>query len=205
MAELMTLLGGQSDDLYEEIIKENLEKRILVLNDEINETVLENYILYILKWNREDKEAGIPVTSRKVITIYINSPGGSSMDGFSMVDVMLQSITPIRTICFGLAASMGYHIMLAGKERISFKNSIMLQHDGEVAVQNSTSKARDTMNFFENMERRTKQYVLERTHMTEEFYDKIYDQEYWMYADEAKELGCIDKIIGEDISFDEIL
>ena len=41
--------------------------------------------------------------------------------------------------------------------------------------------------------------------MTEEFYDKIYEQEYWMYASEAKELGCIDYIIGKDCDLDEIL
>lgn len=203
MAELLSLLGTGNDDLYTEIIKENLDQRILVFNDEVNEGVLENYILYILKWNREDKD--LPVSKRKTITIYINSPGGNSMDGFNFVDVIQNSTTKIRGICFGLAASMGYHIFLACHERIAFKNSILLQHDGEIAIQNSTSKAKDTMKFFDSMEKRTKEYVLSRTTMTEEFYDKIYDQEYWMYADEAKSLGCIDKIIGEDIKFEDIL
>ena len=202
MADLMTLLGG-NDDLYNEIIKENLEQRILVFNNGVDECVLENYILYILKWNREDKD--LPIDKRQPITIYINSPGGSSIDGFNMVDAIMSSKTPVRCICFALAASMGYHILLSGHERIAFKNSILLQHDGEIAIQNSTSKARDTMKFFDNMEKRTKDYVLSRTTMTEEFYDKIYEQEYWMYADEAKKLGCVDKIIGEDIELDDIL
>ena len=205
MADVLLPLNGGSDDLYEEIIRENLSKRILIFNDEVTDAVLENYILYILKWNYEDKKAGIPVDKRKVITIYINSPGGSSIDGFSLVDTIMASTTPVRGTCFGLAASMGYHIILSCDERIAFKNSILLQHDGEISISNSASKARDTMKFFENMEQRTKQHVLERTNMTEEFYDKIYDQEYWMYADEAKELGVINKIIGVDISLDDIL
>lgn len=203
MAELMTIVGGGNDSMYEEIIKENLEQRILVFNDEVNEVVIENYILYILKWNREDQD--IPVEKRKPITLYINSPGGSTISGFNMVDVILASKTPIRGICFGLAASMGYHILLACDERIAFKNSILLQHDGEIAIQNSTSKARDTMRFFEDGEKRTKEYVLSRTKMTPEFYDKVYEQEYWMYAQEARELGCVDKIVGEDINIDDIL
>ena len=202
MADLMTLLSG-NDDLYTEIIKENLDQRILVLNDEINDAVLENYILYILKWNREDKD--IPVDKRKPITIYINSPGGSSMDGFNLCDTIMQSITPVKTVCFALAASMGYHIFIAANERIAFKNSVFLQHDGEICVANSRSKAKDTMKFFDNMEERTKQYVLERTKMSEEFYDKIYEQEYWMYADEAKALGVVDKIIGVDCFIEDIL
>ncbi|WP_346961268.1 ATP-dependent Clp protease proteolytic subunit [Clostridium sp.] len=203
MPDLMTILGGSNSDLYTEIIKENLKERILVFNEDVNETLLENYILYILKWNKEDKD--IPIEKRKKITIYINCPGGSTIDGFSMVDVISQSITPIRGICFALVASMGYHILLACHERIAFSNSVLLQHDGEIAIQNSTSKAKDTMKFFDNMEKRTKQYVLSRTKISEEFYDKIYDQEYWMFSDEAKALGCIDKIVGEDISLNEIL
>ena len=50
MAELMTLLSsGANDDLYTEIIKENLNNRVLVFNDEVNDALIENYILYILK------------------------------------------------------------------------------------------------------------------------------------------------------------
>lgn len=53
MAELMTLLGtGGNDDLYTEIIKENLKNRVLVFNEDVNDSLIENYILYILKWNR---------------------------------------------------------------------------------------------------------------------------------------------------------
>ena len=203
MADIMSLLESGNNDLCTEIIRENLDERILVFNEDVNESVLENYILYILKWNREDRD--IPVEKRRAITLYISSPGGSTIDGFSLVDVIMSSITPIRGICFGLAASMGYHIFLSCHDRLAFKNSIFLQHDGEVAIQNSTSKARDTMKFFENMEKRTKEHVLDRTNMTEEFYDKIYEQEYWMYADEAKELGVLDKIIGVDCTIDEIL
>lgn len=203
MADLMQLLGNGNDDLYTEIIKENLENRILIFNDEVNDCVIENYILNILKWNREDRD--LPVDKRKDIVIYINSPGGNSIDGFNFVDVIMESKTKVVGVCFGLAASMGYHILLACHERIGFKNSILLQHDGEISIQNSTSKAKDTMKFFDSMEQRTKEYVLSRTKMTEEFYDKIYDQEYWMYAAEARDLGCIDKIVGEDIELDDIL
>ena len=200
--DLTQLLYG-TNDLYNELLKENLEKRILTFNDQVDENVVENYILHILKWNAEDRD--LPIEKRQPITIYLSCPGGNTFDGFNMVDVIMNSKTPVRGVVFSLAASMGYHILLACHERISFKNSVLLQHDGQVGIQNSTSKARDTMRFFDSMEARTKDYVLAHTAMTEEFYDKIYDQEYYMYADEAKKLGCIDKIIGEDCDIDEIL
>lgn len=200
--ELLQALTG-TNDLYTELMRENLDKRILVFNDGVDENVVENYILYILKWNAEDKD--LPIEKRQPITIYLSCPGGNAFDGFNVVDVIVNSKTPVRGVVFSLAASMGYHILLSCHERIAFKNSVLLQHDGQIGIQNSTSKARDTMRFFDSMETRTKEYVLSRTTMTEEFYDKVYDQEYYMYADEAKKLGCIDKIIGEDCDIDEIL
>lgn len=80
MAELMAVLGSENDDLYTEIIKENLEHRTLIFNDEVNDALIENYMLYILKWNREDKD--IDPSKRKKITIVLNSPGGDCMIGF---------------------------------------------------------------------------------------------------------------------------
>ncbi len=204
MGDIMALLGNGNNDLYTEIIKENLDNRTLVFNDEVNESVIENYILHILRWNREDQN--IPVEHRQKIKLYVNSPGGECIVGFNFVNVILASTTPVVGVCFGLAASMGYHIYLACHERIAFKDSVLLQHDGEIAIQNSSSKAKDTMRFFDNMEQRTKNYVLSRTSMTEEFYDSHYDQEYYMYANEkGKELGCVHKIIGEDCDLDCIL
>lgn len=202
MADLLTALCGD-ENLYTEIIRENLEKRILVFNDNVTSDVLENYILYIFKWNKED--LGLPIERRTPIKIYINSCGGDAFSGFNFVDTIMASTTPIIGVGFGVAASMGYHILISCHERIAFKNSVLLQHDGQVGIQNTTSKAKDTMKFFDKMENRTKEHVLSRTNMTEEFYDKIYEQEYYMYADEALELGCIDKIIGENCGLDEIL
>lgn len=206
MADLLATLAAGNDEFYEEIIRENLDKRILVLNSEIDESVLENYILYILKWNRQDKEACIPVDKRKVITIYINSPGGSNLDGSNFINVIQTSKTKIRGVCFGLAASMSYLIFLSCHERIAFSDSIFLQHDGQTSISSSSSKVKQTIEFFDNMDKRTKDFVLRRTNMTEEFYDSIYDQEFWFYAnDKGRELGVVDKIIGEDIELDDIL
>lgn len=43
----------------------------------------------------------------KEITMYINSPGGSVCDGLALYDVMAAVKCPIRTVCVGMAASMG--------------------------------------------------------------------------------------------------
>ena len=98
MADVLTaMLDSGNDDLYTEIIKENLNERILIFNDEVNDSVLENYILYILKWNREDKD--LPVDKRKKITLILSSPGGDCMIGFGgMVNVIENLLLLFKTI-----------------------------------------------------------------------------------------------------------
>ena len=65
---LIDSLIAEDIPLEEEQIREHLDKRILVLNEEISIDVLERCSLYILKWNAEDKN--IPVEKRKPIWLY---------------------------------------------------------------------------------------------------------------------------------------
>ena len=55
------------------------------------------------------------------------------------------------------------------------------------------------------LEERIKQYVLSRSTVTEEEYDSKYRVEWYMFADEAKENGFVDYIIGEDCDIDAIV
>lgn len=198
------LFGPGSDPIKEELLKELLDYRILILNDEIDICLLEQIGLHILKFNTEDKN--IPKEKRTPIRLFIQSPGGSVISGFNLVDIISSSETPVYTICFANCASMAFHIFISGHKRYAFKNSILLNHDGEISLSNSGSKAKDTMKFFENLDERIKNHVISHTNITPEFYDSIYEKEYYMYAnDEAKALGCVDHIIGEDVSIDAIL
>jgi hypothetical protein len=50
---------------------EHLQNRELILNQDIDESIMEKFTLQIIKWNRED--LGKPINMRKPIKIYINS------------------------------------------------------------------------------------------------------------------------------------
>ena len=115
---LLKTESTRENDAYDRLVEENFNRRILVLNDEINEAVMENYVLFILNWNCEDTERGIPIKKRRPIKLYISSPGGDSFDGSMLIDVIKSSSTPIIGVAFGLVASMGYHIYLACHERL---------------------------------------------------------------------------------------
>jgi len=191
-----------NNTIYDEVIKDYYNNRIIILNDEINENLIEDCIIYILKWNQSDK--GLSREDRKPITIYLNSGGGDSFIAMQLVDVIKTSVTPIKIVGMSLVASAAFHIFIAGHERICFDNTIFLMHDGDVTISNSTSKARDTMRFVEELENRYKKHVLNSTQMTEEFYDDHYDIEFYLFGNKAKEYGIVDKIIGEDCTMDYI-
>lgn len=194
--------SGQAS-VYEELYREYLEDRVLVFNDEVNDNMVEDIVLYILKWNKED--IGLPIECRKKIRIYMSSVGGDTFVSRNVVDVIMQSKTPIVGIGLSLVASACYAIFLACHERVAFENSVFLQHDGSISITNSSKKAQSTMDFFRAMEKSDKEFVLSRTNMTEDFYDSIYDEEYYMTCAKAVELGVVDKVIGKDIDLDEIL
>lgn len=204
MGELITLAGAGANQMsvYEELYREYLEDRVLVINDEIHDGSIEDYVLYILKWNKED--LNLPSENRKPITIYISSPGGSVFNANILADVIIQSKTPVVGVGLDLVASAAYIVFLACHKRYAFMNTSFLQHEGELAIENSRSKFKQTANYFEESEVRSKQFILSRTNMTEEFYDSVYDQELWMHSEKAKELGIIDKIIGVDCGIDEV-
>ena len=67
------------DDVYDGIIKENLQNRKIVLNETVDDNCIENVCLMIMKWNIEDKD--IAPEKRKHIFIYINSDGGEVLAG----------------------------------------------------------------------------------------------------------------------------
>ena len=200
---LGAILDTTNNTLYDEIIKSFLDKRILVLNTEIDDRILGNYILYILKWNKEDEN--IPVDKREKIKIYISTPGGSTFSAWSLIDVIEASKTPIVGICFDMCASAGFYIYIACHERIAFKNSSILEHDGDIAIENSSKKAKDVMAFFNKMDQRLKEHVLKHTKIDNDFYDSIYETEFWFFADKGRELGVVDKIVGEDVDIDYII
>ena len=193
----------KDDDIYTEIIKNNLNDRRIVINQEITDDLLENVCLMILKWNTEDKN--LPVDKRKKIFIYVNSDGGDCVMGTQVLSCITYSKTPIVTVGFAKCASMASYILAAGHERYCFPNTIVLYHDGQTGYVSSGNKGKDIQKFYDKLDERMTKFMIEHSDMTPEFIEEIKDREYYMFSEEAKERHIVDKIIGIDCELDEIL
>lgn len=190
-------------DLGDKFQLEELKQRKLYINFDIDETLLNEITYHILRFNTEDK--GKAIEDRKPILLYCVSNGGSLADGFGLIDVILNSKTPVYTINLAYNYSMGFLIALSGHKRFAMKHSTFLMHDGQNYMYNSMAKIRDAAKFQDQQEERIKEYILTRSKLTSEEYNEKYRMEWYMYASEAKDKGFIDFIIGEDFDLDEII
>ena len=188
--------------VYDELMKYYTDKRVLIVNKDIDNSVIESYAIRILRWNDEDKN--IPSDKRQPITILIHSCGGDLFSTLFLIDIIKQSETPICTVGMGLVASAAYYIYINGHDRLAFENTVFLQHDGTISIADSNSKVKDFMAFNDLMEDRIKESILTQTKIDSDFYDKTFDKEYYFFADKGKELGVVDKIIGQDIELADI-
>ena len=203
IVDLSSIINGDDNVIFDKLYASFLQNRILIFNQDVDFRIIEDAVAWIIQWNIED--LCLSKKDRKPITIFIHSWGGDPLSANSLVDTIQTSETPIRVVGLGFIASAAYLIYLSADERYAFKNSVFLQHDGEINLENSSGKAKDTMAFFDEMNEHIKQYILDRTTMDEKVYNKNEGREFYMYAEEAKEYGIVHKIIGKDISLKQIL
>lgn len=198
--EGIMLESGMVDEMFR---LQDLRNRKLFLTDEISQISVGDIVKNILQYNCDDK--GMAAEERVPILLYISSVGGSVDAGFELIDVIENSKTPVYTINLGYQYSMGLLIGLAGHKRFATKNAKYLMHDGSNFVYNSGAKAQDQMRFQGKVEDRIKEYILSHSKLTQEEYDANLRVEWYMFADEAKERGFVDSIIGVDCDMDAVI
>lgn len=92
------------------------DKRMLILSDDIDNCSIAKVmfnLLFILHIDdeREAKEINF---KREPIKLYINSDGGEVYDMWGLIDIMLNSKTPIHTYCIGHVMSAAFFIFWQG-------------------------------------------------------------------------------------------
>lgn len=175
-----------------------LSNRILILNGEVTNDIVETAVIPLLKWEAEDK--GKSKEDKEPITIYLNSVGGSVYDGFTLCDVISKLTIPTKVVTLGYAYSMGGMILISGAHndnvtRYAFSFSTALIHAGDSMIGGDTNAIRDYFDFSEKYEKKIKNFLLSNTNITKEEYDKMFRHQWYMDSDTMLEKGLIDKIV----------
>ena len=166
----------------------DFQNRIITLFGEINEETASvfNSAIRALKRNSND-----------TITVYINSPGGSVTDGFSMYDTAKASGCNIRTVATGMAASMGAFLLTAmGTKgmRYAQPNSEILLHQPLGGAQGQASDVRIHAEHVLGIRDKINAHLAKATGKKKSEIEKDTDRDYILEAEEALEYGLIDKI-----------
>ncbi len=97
-------MGERAFDIYSRLLKD----RIIFVGEPID-SHLSNLIVAQLLFLEADN-------SKRDITMYVNSPGGSVSAGLAIIDTMNFIAPNVSTICVGMAASMGAMILMSGEK-----------------------------------------------------------------------------------------
>lgn len=185
------------------ILEDNLDRKIFI-NSTIEESTIDTAVYQILRFNAMDLEKSID--ERKPIRVYINSLGGSIIEGFSLVDAITLSKTPVYTINLGACMSMALLVFMAGHKRYAMPRSEFLLHSGSTASFGNANAVKDQIEFESiQLEGVTKDFVLEYSNITEEEYNMNLRREWYFLPAEGKKIGVVDYIIGQDCELEEIL
>ena len=131
------------------------------------------------------------------ISLYINSPGGSVVDGLGLVDTMNYINCDVSTLCIGMAASMGSVLLSNGTKGKRF----VLPHSRVMIHQVSSSQSGTLADLEIELEqtRRCKDDVYkilaDNTGKTMEEMTALCDRNNWFIGQEAVDLGIVDKVL----------
>jgi len=180
--------GERSYDIFSRLHKE----RIILLGQPINADVANVVIAQLLHLNSENAETPI--------TLFLNTPGGVVSAGLAILDTMNYISAPVRTVGFGIVASMGA-ILLAGAKkgmRGALPNAEIMIHQPWGGVEGTASDIAIQANQILKTKKKLNQFLADWTGKELELVEKDTDRDNYMSAEEAVTYGLIDKVIKKE-------
>lgn len=168
--------------------KELLEDRIILINGDLKEDLIEKATIPLMQMAQE----------KGPIQIYINSYGGSINDSQAVVDVMQTVDNPIITMAFGKAMSAGFDIFLAGTYRISYPNTVFMCHSGSASLGAQTLSAINVeADLHREYFKRWARFYASQTKVSEKEWLEILNGSLnkYYFPDEALKLGIVHHIV----------
>lgn len=133
----------------------------------------------------------------KTINLHINSPGGSVFEGIAIFNMLKNSKANIDVYIDGLAASIASVIAMAGNKIYMPANSMLMIHNPWVFCQGNASELRKQADDLDKIGSLSVKTYVERSNgkANAEEIQKLMDEETWLTAQEAIDLGLADEVL----------
>ena len=176
--------GERSYDIYSRLLKD----RIVFLGGEIDDTTASLVVAQLLFLEMENPDSDI--------SVYINSPGGSTTAGMAIFDTMRYIRPQIRTVCVGMAASMGAFLLMAGEKgkRLALPNSEVMIHQPSGGARGQATDVAIHAEWILKTKRKMNVLMSEMTGQPLPKIEADVERDYFMSAEEALAYGIIDEI-----------
>ena len=182
-----TSRGERSYDIFSRLLND----RIIMLSDQVNDTTASLVVAQLLYLEGQDNE--------KDISLYINSPGGSITAGMAIYDTMQYIKCDVSTICIGMAASMGAFLLSSGTKgkRIALPNSEIMIHQPLISggLSGQCTDIKIASDHLVRVRQKMNEILAANTGRPLEEIERDTERDNYMYAEEAKAYGLIDKVI----------
>ena len=180
-----TPYGERSYDVYSRLLKD----RVVFLRGEVNEQMANSIVAQLLFLEMEDPDAEI--------SMYINSPGGSVTDGMAIYDTMRYIKPKVRTVCLGMAASMGAFLLSAGAKgkRKALPNAEIMIHQPSGGASGQASDIAIHAEQILRIRQNLNEILAKNTGKPIEVIERDVERDHFMTAQQALEYGLIDEII----------
>ncbi|HSC31944.1 MAG TPA: ATP-dependent Clp endopeptidase proteolytic subunit ClpP [Gemmatimonadaceae bacterium] len=177
--------GERTYDIFSRLLMD----RIVFLGTPINDDVANIVIAQLLFLDADNPE--------RDVNLYINSPGGSVSAGMAIYDTMQFMNSPIRTICMGMAASMGAFLLAAGTsgKRSALPHARIMIHQPSGGAQGTAADIEIQAKEILYLRSKMNELMAKHTGRTVEQIERDVDRDRFMSSDEAKQYGLIDNVI----------
>ena len=176
--------GERSYDIYSRLLKD----RIVFLSGQVEDEMANAIVAQLLFLEMDNPDADI--------SLYINSPGGSVTAGMAIYDTMQYIKAPVRTVCVGMAASMGAFLLMAGEKgkRMALPNAEVMIHQPSGGAQGQATDVSIRAEWLLRTKKKMNEMMAEMTGQSVEKVTADAERDYFMSAQEALNYGIVDQI-----------
>jgi len=126
---------------------------------------------------------------KKRIQVWINSTGGSVIDGYNICNAMLKTKTKVDTYCFGIAASMAGVAFQCGRKRVMADYGILMYHNPYTSAPDGSDSG-----VINAMKESLNKIICQKSGMDEQSVALMMDRTTFINAEEAMNMGLCDTV-----------
>ena len=173
------------DQLFQRLLRH----RIVVLGQQVDDDLANRVCAELILLAAED--------SKRDISLYINSPGGSVTAGMAIYDVMQYVPNDVATYAMGMAASMGQFLLCAGApgKRYAMPHASILMHQPHGGIGGTATDIRIQAEQILYLKHTLAERTAFHTGQTVAQVEEDSDRDRWFTADQAKEYGFVDHVV----------